>query len=224
MFKPPAEAARAVIPLIDHTLLKPEATAAQVARLCEEAVFYGFATVCVLPWWLPEIVRRLAGSTVKPGTVAGFPLGSYLSDMKAAEAALYAGLGAKEIDMVMAVGAFKDKAFAAVEQDIRGVVRAAGPGLTVKVILETTLLQPDEIATASRLALEAGAAFIKTSTGFFGGASVEAVRIMRKAAGPAAGVKASGGIRTLADAQTLIAAGANRIGTSAGVAIATGEE
>jgi deoxyribose-phosphate aldolase len=222
MFKPPAESAREVIPLIDHTLLKPEATAAQIATLCDEALFYGFATVCVLPWWLADIVKHLRGSAVKPGTVAGFPLGAYQPAMKAAETALYVEAGALEIDMVMAVGAFKDKDYSAVERDIRGVVKAAAGRAAVKVILETTLLTPAEIAGATRLALDAGAAFVKTSTGFFGGATVDAVRLMRKTAGPAAGVKASGGIRNLADAQALIRAGANRIGTSAGVAIATG--
>lgn len=221
MFKPPTESARDVIALIDHTLLKPEATSAQVAFLCDEALFYGFATVCVLPARLPEVVARLRGSAVKPGTVAGFPLGAYLSDMKAAETARYVELGAREIDMVMNVGALKDKAYAAVGRDITGVVAAAGAGITVKVILETTLLAREEIAVATRLALDAGASFVKTSTGFFGGATVEAVRLMRETAGPAAGVKASGGIRTLAEARALIAAGANRIGTSAGVAIAT---
>jgi deoxyribose-phosphate aldolase len=222
MFAPPADSARAVIPLIDHTLLKPEATALQIGRLCDEALFYGFATVCVLPWWLPEIVKRLQGSAVKPGTVAGFPLGAYQPAMKAAETELYVEMGAREVDMVMAVGAFKDLDYPAVEKDIAGVVRAAGARAAVKVILETTLLTPAEIIDATRLALQAGAAFVKTSTGFFGGATVDAVRLMRETAGPGAGVKASGGIRNLAEAQALVRAGANRIGTSAGVAIAMG--
>ncbi len=222
MLLPPAESARTVIPLIDHTLLRPDATQAQVRRLCEEAVFYGFAAVCVLPWWIPDVVRDLQGSPVNPCTVAGFPLGAHLPASKAAEAALCVEHGAREIDMVMAVGAFKDKAYTAVEHDIAGVVRAVGTKARVKVILETTLLTPAEIADATRLALGAGAAFVKTSTGFFGGATVEAVRLMRETAGPAAGVKASGGIRSLADALAMIKAGATRIGTSAGVAIATG--
>jgi deoxyribose-phosphate aldolase len=221
MLLPPAESARAVIPLIDHTLLRPEATQAQVQRLCDEALFYGFAAVCVLPWWLPDVARRLHGSPVKPCSVAGFPLGAHFPASKAAEAALCVEHGAREIDMVMSLGAFKDKAYTAVEHDIGGVVRAVGTKARVKVILETTLLTPAEIADATRLALGAGAAYVKTSTGFFGGATVEAVRLMRDAAGPAAGVKASGGIRSLADALAMIGAGANRIGTSAGVAIAT---
>lgn len=218
---PPAESARAVIPLIDHTLLRPEATQAQIQRLCEEALFYGFAAVCVLPWWIPDVVRFLHGSAVKPCSVAGFPLGAHFPASKAAEAALCVEHGAREIDMVMALGALKDKAYTAVERDIAGVVRAVGAKAQVKVILETPLLTPAEIVAATRLALGAGAAFVKTATGFFGGATVEAVRLMRETAGPAAGVKASGGIRSLADALSMIRAGANRLGTSASVAIAT---
>ena len=221
MMKPLVDSARAVAPLIDHTLLKPDATQASVERLCQEALFYGFAAVCVLPWWLPDIVRHLHGSSVMPCTVAGFPLGAHLPASKAAEAALCVEQGAREIDMVMAIGALKDGAFAAVEHDIAGVVKAVGKNARVKVILETPLLTPPEIVRATRLSIEAGAAFVKTATGFFGGATVEAVRLMRETAGPAVGVKASGGIRSLADALAMIQAGANRLGTSAGVAIAT---
>ncbi len=219
--KPSVESARAVAPLIDHTLLKPDATQAQIERMCEEALFYGFAAVCVLPWWIPDTVRLLHGSPVKPCSVAGFPLGAHLPASKAAEAALCVDHGAREIDMVMAVGALKDGACSAVEHDIAGVVKAVGNNAILKVILETSLLTPAQIAEATRLAIEAGAAFVKTSTGFFGGATVEAVRLMRETAGLRAGVKASGGIRSLADARSMLQAGANRLGTSAGVAIVT---
>lgn len=221
MYQPVSDSARAVVPLIDHTLLRPEATLHQIEQLCAEARHYGFASVCVLPARLPAVVKALAGSPVKPCTVAGFPLGAYFPSSKAAEAALCVSQGAREIDMVMHVGSLKDRDFKTVENDIKGVVLAAGPETPVKVILETSLLTPAEIVDAVRLALGAGAAFVKTSTGFFGGATVEAVRLMRETAGPKAGVKASGGIRTLAQALAMIQAGANRIGTSAGVTIAS---
>ncbi|MFO7534220.1 MAG: deoxyribose-phosphate aldolase [Kiritimatiellia bacterium] len=221
MYKPISDSARSIVPLIDHTLLRPDATLVQIEQHCAEARFYGFATVCVLPGRLTAVVRALAGSPVKPCTVAGFPFGAHFPSSKAAEAALCVQHGAREIDMVMAVGCLKDRDYPAVEADIRGVVKAAGPETGVKVILETSLLTPAEIADAVSLSLDAGAAFVKTSTGFFGGATTEAVRLMRETAGPAAGVKASGGIRTLAQALAMLQAGANRIGTSAGVAIAS---
>jgi deoxyribose-phosphate aldolase len=221
MYKPISDSARSVVPLIDHTLLRPDATLSQIEQHCAEARFYGFATVCVLPGRLTAVVRALAGSPVKPCTVAGFPFGAHFPSSKAAEAALCVQHGALEIDMVMAVGSLKDRDYPAVEADIRGVVKAAGPETLVKVILETSLLTPAEIVDAVRLSLDAGAAFVKTSTGFFGGATTDAVRLMRETAGAAAGVKASGGIRTLAQALAMLQAGANRIGTSAGVAIAS---
>jgi len=190
-------------------------------RLCAEARFYGFAAVCVLPRWLPLAVQALAGSRVAPGTVVGFPLGANAPSIKAAEATWAVDHGARELDMVMALGALREGEDRAVEEDIAGVVRAAGPHALVKVILETALLTPAEIERAVRLSVAGGAAFVKTSTGFFGGATVDAVRLMRQVAPPTVGVKASGGIRTLTEALAMIQAGANRIGTSSAVAIAT---
>ncbi len=222
MFAPPAPDARDVIPLLDHTLLKPDAGRTAIERLCAEAQFYGFASVCVLPRWLPLTVRLLAESPVAPGTVVGFPLGANASLLKAAEAEWSVQQGARELDMVLPLGALKDGENESVLEDIAGVVRAAASHALVKVIIESALLSPPEIEQAVRLAVQAGAAFVKTSTGFFGGATVEAVQRMRQTAPPTVGVKASGGIRTLAECRTMIQAGANRIGTSAAVAIAAG--
>jgi len=222
MFTPPVPSAHNVIPLLDHTLLKPDAGRRAIEQLCREARYYGFASVCVLPRWLPLAVEGLSGSTVAPGTVVGFPLGANAPSIKAAEAEWAVQQGARELDMVLALGALKDGEDEAVGEDIAGVVNAAGSKAIVKVILETPLLTPDEIERSVRLATQAGAAFVKTCTGFFGGATVDAVRLMRRTAPPSVGVKASGGIRTLAEAWAMIQAGANRIGTSAAVAIATG--
>jgi deoxyribose-phosphate aldolase len=207
---------------IDHTLLKPEATPLDIDRLCAEAAEHGFAAVCVNPVYVPLCARLLDGRGVAVATVVGFPLGANAAETKAREAALAIQQGAGEIDMVMAVGLFKGGEYGAVSEDIAGVVRASG-GRPVKVILETSLLAEEGIAQASRLAADAGAAFVKTSTGFGSrGASAEDVRIMKGTVGDRCLVKASGGIRTRADAMAMIEAGASRIGTSAGVAIVRG--
>ncbi len=214
----------AITPLIDHTLLKPEATEVQVRELCAEAVEFGFASVCINPWYVPLVAELLAGSSVRACTVIGFPLGANQSETKAGEARLAAMQGATELDMVINVGALKSGNDDAVREDIRGVVEAGRPTALVKVILETALLCPKEIARACCLARDAGAAFVKTSTGFGpGGATVDDVALMRQTVGRMMGVKASGGIGTRQDAAAMIAAGATRIGASAGVRIAGGE-
>lgn len=207
--------------LIDHTLLKPEATAAQIEQLCAEAVRYGFAAVCVNPAYVKLAVRLLRRSPIAVCTVAGFPLGATLPEVKAYEAARALELGAREIDMVLNIGALRSGDEATVARDIRAVVKAvrAGGGV-LKVILETPLLTDDQKRAACRIAKKCGADFVKTATGFAGGgATVADVTLMRETVGPKMGVKAAGGIRSLADAQALVAAGANRLGTSAGVAI-----
>ncbi len=218
--EPPTEVGVKLAPLMDHTLLKPETSAAQILKLCKEALHYGFASVCVLPSRLPEAVAALAGSPVKAGTVVGFPYGATPTLIKAKEAETYAATGANELDMVIAIAALKDARFDIVREDIAAVVKAA-PGAAVKVIIETALLNDDEKVAACRLALEAGAAFVKTSTGLLAGATAEDVRLMRRTVGDKMGVKASGGIRDLACAQAMMAAGASRLGTSAAVAIVT---
>ncbi len=214
----------AITPLIDHTLLKPEATEAQVRELCAEAVEFGFASVCINPWFVPLVAELLAGSSVRACTVIGFPLGANRSETKASEARLAAAQGATELDMVINIGALESGNDDTVRADIRGVVEAGSPTAIVKVILETALLSADEIARACCLARDAGAAFVKTSTGFGpGGATVEDVALMRRTVGRMMGVKASGGIGTRQDAAAMIAAGATRIGASAGVRIAGGQ-
>jgi deoxyribose-phosphate aldolase len=213
---------RRIAAMIDHTFLKPEATQQDVEQLCEEALTYGFATVCINPSLLSTAVRALQGASTLPCTVVGFPLGANTPASKAFEACEAVATGAREVDMVLAVGAIKQKNYAAAMADIRAVVRAAGSSCPVKVILETCLLTDEEKVTACKLALEAGARFVKTSTGLNkGGATVHDVALMRATVGTLAGVKASGGIRSLADAEAMIAAGANRIGTSAGISIVT---
>lgn len=208
--------------MIDHTLLKSDARADDIRRVCAEARQYGFATVCVNGCWVPLAAECLAGSTTKPIAVVGFPLGAATSLSKAYEAADAVRHGAGEIDMVLNLGAFRSGDPGVAESDIRAVVEAVAP-LPVKVILETCLLTNDEIVAACKLAQQAGAAFVKTSTGFStGGATVEAVRLMRETVGPSMGVKASGGVRSREDALKMIAAGANRLGTSASIAIVTG--
>lgn len=206
---------------IDHTLLRPEAVPADVDRLCEEAVRFGFATVCVNPVLVEQAASRLAGTGVRAGTVAGFPLGADLSGIKAEEARRAIEIGAGEIDMVMNIGAMKAQKFQRVEDDIRAVagVCAAG-GALLKVILETALLADSEKVLGALLAREAGAGFVKTSTGFASaGATVRDIAILRAAVGDTLGIKASGGIRTLAQAAAMMHAGATRIGTSTGVRI-----
>ncbi len=210
--------------MIDHTLLKPDATQDQVAQLCFEARKYGFASVCVNPAWVELCATLLKGSAVKVCTVIGFPLGATAPDVKAFETTNALGHGATEIDMVINIGALKARELELVARDIRGVVTAAhGQGAIVKVILETTLLTDEEKTIACLLSKEAGADFVKTSTGFAGGgATVHDVELMRRVVGPEMGVKASGGVRTYEDAENMIKAGATRIGASAGVKIIQG--
>jgi deoxyribose-phosphate aldolase len=206
---------------IDHTLLKAEATRADIEKLCDEAREQEFAAVCVNPVWVPTCASKLKGTRVALATVVGFPLGANQSEIKAAEAALAIRQGATEIDMVAAVGHIKSGDWNHVADDIAAVVRAAG-GVLVKVIIESAHLTPVEIITASAIAREAGAQYVKTSTGFHssGGASPEAVALMRLVVGDSMGVKASGGVRDCATALRMIANGATRIGTSSGVAMA----
>ena len=206
---------------IDHTLLKPEATRAEVEKLCTEAATHRFAAVCVNPVWVQLCAERLRGTQVKVATVVGFPLGANQPDIKAAETARAVKDGAHEIDMVAALGRIKSGDWTHVADDIAAVVRAASGNL-VKVIIESALLTPTEIIKASALAKEAGAHYVKTSTGFHaaGGATAEAVTLMRLSVGDALGVKASGGVRDCAAALRMIASGATRIGTSGGVAMA----
>lgn len=204
---------------IEHTLLKPDATAADIGRLCEEAMAHGFHSVCVNPYHVPIAVRQLRGTRVKVCTVIGFPLGATTSFAKVCEARDAVAAGAEELDMVINVGALKARDFGSVEADIAAVVRAAG-GAPVKVILETGLLTDEEKVAACKAAQAAGAQFVKTSTGFGpGGATVEDVRLMRQATGGALGVKASGGIRDLPTAVAMLRAGATRLGTSSSVRI-----
>jgi deoxyribose-phosphate aldolase len=210
--------------VLDHTLLKPEASRAQVIQLCHEAAEHRFACAMVNPAWVATAAETLAGTGVPVGVVIGFPLGASLSASKRDETARVLKLGAHDVDMVLNVGLLKSgtkEDFEAVKQDIRGVVELAhGAGAIVKVILETCLLTFEEKLRASELALAAGADFIKTSTGFSsGGATVDDIALMRGVAGSRAGVKASGGIRSLADATAMLRAGATRIGASASVKI-----
>jgi deoxyribose-phosphate aldolase len=210
--------------MIDHTLLKPDATPDQVAQLCFEARKYGFASVCINPAWVELCAKLLEGSKVKVCTVIGFPLGATASEVKAFETTNAIEHGATEIDMVINIGALKARDLELVAKDIRGVVMAAhAHGDIVKVILETTLLTDEEKTIACLLAKEAGADFVKTSTGFAsGGATVHDIALMRKAVGAEMGVKASGGVRTFEDAEKMVKAGATRIGASAGVKIIQG--
>jgi deoxyribose-phosphate aldolase len=204
---------------IDHTLLKPTAVAEQVRELCAEARANHFASVCVNPRWVPLVAKELAGTDVLVCTVVGFPLGANQSEIKAEEARLAVKQGAQEVDMVIDIGSLKGGDLKAVEDDIRGVVKAAGKAI-VKVILETCFLSDDEKRTACELAKKAGARFVKTSTGFgTGNATTEDVKLMRKAVGDELKVKASGGIRSYHDAIAMLEAGADRIGSSSGVAI-----
>ena len=207
--------------MIDHTLLKPDATGEQIEKLCREAAQFEFASVCVNPTWVSLAAHLLGGTRVKVCTVVGFPLGATLTSVKRYEAAELLRLGAQELDMVMNVGAMKSGDLARVEADIRGVSEAVhGGGGTLKVILENILLTNDEKAAACGICVAAGAEFVKTSTGFAAaGATVEDVALMRRIVGNRAGVKAAGGIRTAGDVKAMIAAGANRIGASASLAI-----
>ena len=210
---------------IDHTILKADATAETVDRICDEAKKYGFYSVCVNSCWTARCAENLKGSDVKLAVVVGFPLGAMAREAKAAEAGWAVSQGANEIDMVLNVGALKDGDYDFVESDIRAVVDACEGQALVKVILETCLLNDEEKLKACELSVNAKAGFVKTSTGFStGGATVEDIKLMRKAVGPDIGVKASGGVRTKEDALNMIEAGATRLGASAGVAIVTGGE
>lgn len=204
---------------IDHTLLKLEATESQIRALCAEARQWRFASVCVNPRWAATAAEELRGSRVKVCTVIGFPLGASVSAVKEFEARRAVADGADELDMVVSVGDLKAGRDEYVRSDIAAVVRGA-QGRTVKVIIEACLLTDEEKARACRLAAAAGADFVKTSTGFSkGGATVHDVALMRAVVGPDVGVKAAGGIHTRAEAEEMIAAGATRIGASAGAAI-----
>lgn len=215
---------KTIASMIDHTLLKPEATPAQVEKLCAEAAEYHFASACVNPVYIPLAARLLDGTGVKVCCVVGFPLGAIAPEQKAAEAASCAAMGAEELDMVIHVGAAKAGDWALVQRDIAGVVKAAA-GRTVKVIIETCLLTDEEKVKACEAAKAAGADFVKTSTGFStGGATTHDIALMRKTVGPEMGVKASGGIRDYATAMAMIEAGANRIGASAGIEIVAAAE
>lgn len=205
--------------LFDHTILKADAVKEQVAKICEEALEYGFASVCVNSYYTAFVAQRLKGSDVKVCTVVGFPLGQMSTAAKAAETKIAVADGAQEIDMVINVGALKDGEYDLVLTDIREVKKACGQAL-LKVIIETCLLTQEEKIKACELSKEAGADFVKTSTGFStGGAEAEDVALMRKTVGDTMGVKASGGIRDRETAQKMVEAGANRLGTSATVAI-----
>lgn len=211
--------------MIDHTLLKPEATRDQFETLCREAIEWGFYSVCVHSGWISYCAEQLAGSPVKVCTVAGFPLGANDSAVKAFEAERAIALGAEEVDMVLNIGALKSGEDDLVRDDIRAVRAACRDGIVLKVIIETALLTDDEKKRASILVKEAGADFVKTSTGFSGGgATVPDVELLRAAVGPEMGVKAAGGVRSLADLEAMVAAGATRIGTSSGVKIFSGEQ
>jgi deoxyribose-phosphate aldolase len=209
---------------IDLTLLKPDATPDQIAQLCFEARKHGFASVCVNPAWVELCAKLLEGSPVEVCTVIGFPLGAAAPEVKAFETQNAIDHGATEIDMVINIGALKARDLELVARDMRGVVTTAhARGPIVKVIIETALLTDEEKTIACMLAKEAGADFVKTSTGFAsGGATVHDVALMRKVVGPEMGVKASGGVRTFEDAEKMIGAGATRIGASAGVKIIQG--
>lgn len=207
--------------LIDHTLLKPDATAADIRRVCTEALKFGFATVCVNPCWVKLAAAELDGSPVKVCTVVGFPLGANSTETKSFETILALQQGAREIDMVINIGALRGGERELVRSDIQSVSAAThANGAILKVIIETALLDDAQKVLACRIAQDAGADFVKTSTGFSkGGATAEDVALMRRTVGKALGVKASGGIRTLADLKAMVAAGANRIGASASVRI-----
>ena len=215
--------AREIAKTIDHTLLKPDATAAQVLKLCDEAKAYGFASVCVNSARIALVADALKGTDVTPCCVVGFPLGAMITAAKAAETAEAVKAGAREIDMVINIGAAKEGDWALVEADIAAVKAACGAA-KLKVIIETCLLTDDEKIRACQAAVRAGADFVKTSTGFSkGGATTHDVRLMRETVGPDLGVKASGGIHNRAEALAMLEAGASRIGASAGIAIVTGE-
>ncbi|ARA86487.1 deoxyribose-phosphate aldolase [Bacillus paralicheniformis] len=209
--------------MIDHTLLKPDAVTSEIEALCKEARVYGFASVCVNPCWVKLCAELLKDSEVKVCTVIGFPLGAASPETKAFETKQAIADGAGEVDMVINIGALKDRDTGTVEYDIRAVTDAAVGKALVKVIIETSLLTDEEKRLACELAVKAGADFVKTSTGFSGGgATVQDIKLMREAVGPVIGVKASGGVRDKESALAMVEAGATRIGASAGVSIVKG--
>lgn len=209
--------------LIDHTLLKPDATKSQIEKLCKEAKEHKFASVCVNPTWVKFASEQLKGSDVMVCTVIGFPLGANTPEVKAFEVSDAISNGANEVDMVINIGALKDRNLELVERDIRAVVDTSKGRAGSKVIIETSLLTDEEKVIACELSVKAGADFVKTSTGFNGGgATPEDISLMRKTVGPDLGVKASGGVRNAADAKAVIEVGATRIGASAGIAIVQG--
>jgi deoxyribose-phosphate aldolase len=212
---------RNIASLIDHTILKPEAVRGDIKTTCAEALKYGFASVCVNSFWTPFVASELRGSAVKACAVVGFPLGAASTAAKIAETRAAIADGAQELDMVINVGALRGGELGIVEADIRAVANAAHEkGAILKVIMETALLSDEEKVLACRSAVAAGADFVKTSTGFSrSGATTDDVALLRRTVGPSIGVKASGGIRTLADLRAMVAAGANRIGASASVRI-----
>ena len=215
---------KTIAAMIDHTLLKPEATPAQIEKLCAEAAEYHFASVCVNPVYIPLAARLLKGTGVKVCCVVGFPLGAIAPEQKAAEAASCAAMGAEELDMVIHVGAAKAGDWALVQRDIEGVVKAAA-GHTVKVIIETCLLTDEEKEKMCDIVCEAGADYIKTSTGFStAGANFHDVELMVKGVHGRCKVKAAGGISTVEDMETFLALGADRLGTSRAVKILNGEQ
>lgn len=211
--------------MIDHTLLKPDASESQIVQLCQEAIAYHFWSVCINPFWIPRVCQELNGTPIHICTVIGFPLGATSSRSKAAETEKAIEDGAHEVDMVLNVGALKSQNIRAVLEDIQAVVQAAKGKALVKVILETGLLTDAEKIKACELSVEAGADFVKTSTGFGpDGATVADIALMRQTVGPHIGVKASGGVRDLDTALAMIDAGATRIGTSSGIAILSGAQ
>ncbi|WP_124219374.1 deoxyribose-phosphate aldolase [Aquisalibacillus elongatus] len=211
--------------MIDHTQLKPDTQAEKINQICKEAEEYGFASVCVNPTWVTHCYEMLKDTEVRVCTVIGFPLGATTSETKAYETTQAIQNGATEVDMVINIGSMKDGRYEEVEHDISAVVEAAKDKALVKVIIETSLLTKEEKVKACELAKKADADFVKTSTGFSGGgATVEDIRLMRLTVGPEMGVKASGGVRNLEDANAMIDAGATRIGASAGVDIVKGNE
>jgi deoxyribose-phosphate aldolase len=212
-----------VAKMIDHTALKAETKKEQIMVLCQEAKEYGFASVCVNPTWVELAAEMLTGSDVKVCTVIGFPLGANTPETKAFETKDAIEKGATEVDMVINIGALKDKNDELVERDIRAVVEAAKGKALTKVIIETCLLTEEEKVRACELAVKAGTDYVKTSTGFStGGATIEDITLMRKTVGPDIGVKASGGVRDVQGAKDMIEAGATRIGASSGVSIVKG--
>ena len=213
-----------VAPYLDHTLLKPDATQAQMDQLCAEAAEYHFYSVCVNTSWVSYCARKLRGTGVKVCAVVGFPLGAMESRSKGFETRNAIENGADEIDMVINVGALKSGDLKKVEDDIRWVLRACRPTTLTKVIIETALLTEEEKVLACQIVKKSGADFVKTSTGFAkAGATPEDIALMRRTVGPEMGVKAAGGVRSFEDAKAMIAAGATRLGASSGVAIVTGK-